>query len=163
MPTRSRSSSARFSASALFFLRTLVGASVTFWRIVLCANRLNDWKTIPTSARRVARSRPSSGSNRPSTRISPESMGSSRLIVRHNVDLPEPDGPRTTTTCPAGTSRSMSLRTCSSPKCFCTFLSTIMLVPVAGAGVAGPTAEPPVGESVITVDTNADNPYRRAE
>ena len=41
-------------------------------------------------------------------------------MVRQRVDLPDPDGPRTTTTCPAGTSKSMSLRTCSEPKCFCT-------------------------------------------
>ncbi len=32
--------------------------------------------------------------------IVPESIGSSRLIVRHSVDLPDPDGPMTTTTSP---------------------------------------------------------------
>ena len=51
----------------------------------------------------------------PSMAISPESIGSSRLIVRQSVDLPEPDGPMTTTTSPRAISRSMSCRTCSSP------------------------------------------------
>ncbi len=39
-----------------------LGPSVTFSRIVLWANRLNDWKTMPTSARSWARALPSSGS-----------------------------------------------------------------------------------------------------
>ena len=51
----------------------------------------------------------------PSMRISPESMVSRRLMVRHMVDLPEPEGPITTTTSPRSTERLMSLRTCRSP------------------------------------------------
>ena len=42
----------RFLASAADFLRTLIGPRVTFSRIVLWAKRLNDWNTMPTSARR---------------------------------------------------------------------------------------------------------------
>ncbi len=54
-------------------------------------------------------------------RISPSSIVSRRLMVRHSVDLPDPEGPSTTTTSPpAVTWRSMSFRTCRSPKCFCT-------------------------------------------
>src|SRR5262249_59083748 len=50
----------------------------------------------------------------------PESTVSSRLMVRHNVDLPDPDGPRTTITWPRSTMRSMSLSTCRLPKCLLT-------------------------------------------
>ena len=39
----------------------------------------------------------------PSTTIRPFEIGSSRLIVRSSVDLPEPDGPQTTTTSPFST------------------------------------------------------------
>ena len=49
---------------------------------------------------------------------------SSRLIVRHSVDLPAPDGPMTTTTSPASTSRSMSVSTSRSPKDLVTPSST---------------------------------------
>ena len=40
----------------LAFLRTLIWPSITFCSTVLCANRLKDWKTIPTSARSRASS-----------------------------------------------------------------------------------------------------------
>src|SRR5882757_4258916 len=126
MPTRSSSDIAFSRASAFDFLRTFIGASVTLSRIVLCANRLNDWKTIPTSDRSWANLRPSSGSTSPSIAIVPESMGSSRLMVRHKVDLPEPDGPSTTITSPRSTSRSMSLSTCRAPKCLFTDLIEII-------------------------------------
>ena len=43
-------------------------------------------------------------------------MVSSRFIVRQSVDLPEPDGPMTTTTSPRPTVRSMSWRTCNVPE-----------------------------------------------
>ena len=84
--------------------RTLIGPRVTFSRIVLCANRLNDWNTMPTSARSCASALPSSGSGWPSMVIVPDSIVSSRLIARHRVDLPDPDGPMTTTTSPGGRS-----------------------------------------------------------
>ena len=54
--------------SRFFSLRTLIGPSVTFSSIVLCANRLNDWNTMPTSARSSASPLPSSGSSLPSMR-----------------------------------------------------------------------------------------------
>ena len=111
MPTRSSSSIALLRASSLEALRTFLGASMTLSRIVLCANRLKDWKTMPTSDRSCASLRPSSGSTSPSIAIVPDSMVSSRLMVRHNVDLPEPDGPSTTITSPRSTSRLMSLST----------------------------------------------------
>ena len=70
---------------------------------------------MPTSLRRRASCLPSSGSRSPSMAISPLSIDSRRLIVRQSVDLPEPDGPMTTTTSPRAISRSMSCSTCSSP------------------------------------------------
>ena len=119
-PTRSSNAIASRRASPGRSLRTFTGPSVTFSSTVLWANRLNDWKTIPTSDRNRASLRPSAASCRPSMAIVPESTVSSRLIVRHNVDLPDPDGPRTTTTWPGSTSRVMSLRTCNGPKCLLT-------------------------------------------
>ena len=79
-------------AAAFGCPRTLRGPSVTFSRTVLWANRLNDWNTIPTSARSLASALPSSGSGWPSIVIVPPSMVSSRLIARHRVDLPDPTG-----------------------------------------------------------------------
>ena len=51
----------------------------------------------------------------------PESMGSSRLIVRQRVDLPLPEGPTTTRTSPRSMLRLTSRRTCRSPKLLLTF------------------------------------------
>src|SRR6478609_6096120 len=131
MPTRSSSETARSLASPLFIFRTLIGPSVTFCRIVLCANRLKDWKTIPTSDRNCANALPSDGRDTPSIWIWPESMDSSRLIVRHSVDFPDPDGPSTITTCPGGTSSSMFLSTCNCPKCLSTLCMAIIGVATA--------------------------------
>ncbi len=63
----------------------------------------------------------------------PVSMVSRRLIVRQSVDLPEPEGPITTTTSPRWIVRSMSWSTCSAPKCLFTLSSTTSWSP-AGAG-----------------------------
>src|SRR6266511_3212307 len=115
MPTRCNRAMPRSRAAAGFSRRTLIGPSVTFCRMVLWANRLNDWKTMPTSLRSRASGRPSAGSGAPSKWIVPESMGSSRLMLRHRVDLPDPEGPITTTTSPRSTVRSTSRKTCSDP------------------------------------------------
>ena len=139
MPTRPSRSIARRSASAFFSPRTLTGPSVTFSRIVLCENRLNDWKTMPTSARSRASALPSAASGWPSSVIRPESIVSSRLIVRHSVDLPDPDGPITTMTSPRLTVRLTSFSTCSWPKCLLTLSST----------TSGP--EPPPAASPVRV------------
>ena len=125
---------ARASASLRGTFFTLIGATVTFSSTVLWAKRLKDWNTIPTSERRAARPGPEVGSGEPSIRISPSSIVSSRLMARHRVDLPEPEGPSTTTTSPAETERSMSLRTWRSPKCFCTPRS------VTSSAASGPAA-----------------------
>ena len=60
-PTRSSRARAFSSASFLSALRTLIWPSVTFSSTVLCAKRLKDWKTMPTSARSRASSLPSCG------------------------------------------------------------------------------------------------------
>src|SRR5680860_1487199 len=72
-PTRSSSWWPRRFASSLLCFRTFSGPSVTFSSTVMCANRLNDWKTMPTSARSRARSLPSAGSGSPSSVIEPDS------------------------------------------------------------------------------------------
>ena len=47
--------------------------------------------------------------------ITPASAWSRAFSVRSTVVLPEPDGPITAVTVPAGTSKEMSRSTCSSP------------------------------------------------
>lgn len=58
------------------------------------------WNTIPTRERSFARSVFLSLTTIPSTVISPCCTGSRPLTVLISVDLPEPDGPQTTTTSP---------------------------------------------------------------
>ena len=72
------------------------------------------------AARSPATALPPGGGGTPSTEIEPESIPSKRLIARQRVDLPDPEGPITTTTSPASMLKSMSRRTCSSPKCLLT-------------------------------------------
>ena len=67
----------------------------------------------------------------------PASIDSSRLMVRHSVDLPEPEGPMTTTTSPRLIERSMSCRTWRSPNHFCTSSSTTSGWPRAAVMLAG--------------------------
>ena len=51
---------------------------------------------MPTSRRIASMLRTSSVSSIPSTMMSPRWWSSSRLMVRMNVDLPDPDGPKVT-------------------------------------------------------------------
>ena len=64
---------------------------------------MNDWNTIPTSRRTASMFRTSLVSSKPSTTMSPRWCCSNRLMVRMNVDFPEPDGPMMTTTSPRRT------------------------------------------------------------
>lgn len=73
---------------------------------------------MPTSARSAARPFPSAGSGCPSRLIVPSSIVSRRLIARHSVDLPDPEGPMTTTTSPLLIVRSMSMSAWVEPKNF---------------------------------------------
>jgi hypothetical protein len=62
----------------------------------------------------------------PSTVISPFWKGSSALMVLISVDLPEPEGPHTTTTSPLLMVVEQSLSTCTGPYHLETFLSSII-------------------------------------
>ncbi len=103
------------SASFLGILRTQIGASVQFSRMVRCGNRLKCWNTMPTSRRISSMRLRSLVSSMPSTMILPFWCSSSRLMQRIMVDLPEPDGPHTTMRSPRMTLRLMFLRTWKSP------------------------------------------------
>ena len=63
------------------------------------------------AAPRAATARMSS----PPTRIAPESNGTSRLIMRNVVDLPQPEGPSSTQNAPSGTVSDSSSTTRRSP------------------------------------------------
>ena len=66
----------------------------------MCGKRLNDWKTIPIRRRIALRSTLRAVISTPPTTIRPAWIGSSRLMQRSSVDLPEPDAPiRQTTSC----------------------------------------------------------------
>ncbi len=66
---------------------------------------------MPTRERSFGRSVFGSPTEMPSTRMSPCWNGSSAFTHLISVDLPEPDGPHTTTTSPLRTSVEHSLRT----------------------------------------------------
>jgi hypothetical protein len=68
----------------------------------------------------------------PSTVISPFWKGSSALMVLISVDLPEPDGPHTTTTSPLLMLVEQSVSTWKLPYHLETFLSSIMSIPPGG-------------------------------
>src|SRR5690606_36027640 len=75
-----------------------------------CGNRLNCWNTKPMRARRWLMSTLSPLMLWPCTRMVPLWISSSLLMVRIMVDLPEPEGPHTTSTSPVRTSPQMLLR-----------------------------------------------------
>ncbi len=66
---------------------------------------------MPTRARNCASFAPGSPSRMPSTVMLPFWNGSRPLIVLISVDLPEPDGPHTTTTSPFETAALHAERT----------------------------------------------------
>jgi hypothetical protein len=69
------------------------------------------WNTMPTSRRMASTDLRSSESSMPSTTMRPDWCVSSRLMSRIMVDLPEPDGPQTTTFSPLATLMSTSFST----------------------------------------------------
>ncbi|CFO66557.1 Uncharacterised protein [Bordetella pertussis] len=103
------------------------GAYVTLSSTLMCGNRLNCWNTKPMPRRSVLMFTPLAWMSWPSMRMTPLPMGSSRLMVRMSVDLPEPDGSHTTSTSPRPTSRLTSLSTWCSPYHLLTPSSLIML------------------------------------
>lgn len=98
-------------ASSLPRPSTLTCASVRFSVIDRCGNSSKCWNTIPTFERSFDRFVFLSPTDWPFTRISPCWNGSRPFTVLISVDLPEPDGPHTTTTSPFLTSVVHSVRT----------------------------------------------------
>ena len=81
---------------------------------------------MPTVERSLGRLVLGSCTGVPFTQISPFWMGSSALMVLISVDLPEPEGPHTTTTSPFLMWVEQSLSTWKLPYHLETFLSSIM-------------------------------------
>ena len=97
------------SDSRIFF--TITGPDMTLPSAVMWGKRSNCWNTMPMRARKRARSRPlgivwpaPKSMVRSPTRSVPAEGVSSRLMQRRKVDLPQPEGPITTTTWPRWTS-----------------------------------------------------------
>src|SRR5215218_3514361 len=70
----------------------------------------------------------------PSTTMSPFWKGSSALTVLMSVDLPDPDGPHTTTTSPLLIPTEQSVSTCTGPYHLETFWISIMAGSLANDG-----------------------------
>ena len=110
-PTRRSSSLAFASDSALSAFLTSTGAMVMLSSTVLCGKRLKCWNTMPIFWRYRSRLSffPSAPRffvmSTPSNMTSPAVGCSRRFSERSSVDLPEPDGPITTTTSPLYMSR----------------------------------------------------------
>ena len=96
-------------------------------------------------------------SSTPSTRMRPPSCSSSRLMQRIIVDLPEPDGPMTTTTSCRATLRSMSRSAWNVPKNFCTPISSSITSPVPAICVASAKTE-----DVVVFAHRVPTPSRRS-
>src|SRR5262245_2061147 len=81
---------------------------------------------MPTRARSFGRSVPLSPTETPSTQVSPFVNGSRPLTHWMSVDLPDPDGPHTTTTWPLATRVVQPRRTWKSPNHLLTSSTSIM-------------------------------------
>src|SRR5437762_604895 len=108
-----------------------MGASVKFSSTVRCGNRLNCWNTMPTSRRIASMFLRSEVSSMPATMMRPCWCSSNRLMQRIIVDLPEPEGPHTTTFSPRPTTRLMSFSTWNSP--YHLWTACISMIDGAGA------------------------------
>src|SRR5262245_41636401 len=134
-PTRSRSRFASGSDCSRDWCSTRNGPISTFSRTLMCGNRWNCWKTMPTR-RRICRSTPPSQSapgfrQRLSTWTCPSWNGSRPLTQRKSVLLPPPEGPMTAATSPLPTRRPTPLRTRSSPCRLNRFVTVIIESPVS--------------------------------
>src|SRR5215475_5823829 len=102
-PTRSSSAMAFATASSCGRLSTFSCARQRLSMMRKCGNSSKCWNTMPTRARSFGRLVLESPTLMPSIVISPFWNGSSALTHLISVDLPEPDGPHTTTTSPLAT------------------------------------------------------------
>ena len=114
-PTRSNNFSPFSFAAPFSLLRTFTCASVRFSIMERWGNNSKCWNTIPTLARNLAKSVRLSLTFISFTRISPCCIGSKPLTVLISVDLPDPEGPQTTTTSPFFTSVEQSVSTWNWP------------------------------------------------
>ncbi|MDT4877628.1 hypothetical protein FQZ97_1131620 [compost metagenome] len=105
-PTRSSSCAALAFASARFTPSTRMGDSMMFSSTERCGKRLKLWNTKPMRLRSLLSAALLMGAwmSWPSNSNRPDFTSSRRLTVRISVDLPEPEGPQTTTTSPLLTS-----------------------------------------------------------
>ena len=126
-PTRSSIFMPRTLASSCERLSTLIWASVRFCVTVRWGNSSKCWNTMPTRERSFGRFVFGSAIEMPSTTMSPFWNGSSAFTVLMRVDLPEPDGPQTTTTSPFWIAVLQSISTWKLPYHLETFLMSIML------------------------------------
>src|SRR2546422_2096054 len=159
-PTSARLASA-FSRAALrdIFL-TSVSASVTLRRASRWGYRLKRWNTMPiwlrSSCRRRARLTTLSvyGKQRRSSNVRvPASGTSSRFIIRSNVLLPPPLGPKITTCSPLRTRTVMPLITSTCPNDLWTSFSSRRAPAVEGTSAATLEEKPPaVGDKRVSCD-----------
>src|SRR3954470_24631661 len=80
-----------------------------------CGKSSKCWNTMPTWLRNCGKLVLGSLTCVPLTKISPFWIGSSPFTVLISVDLPEPEGPQTTTTSPLLICTEQSCSTCTGP------------------------------------------------
>jgi hypothetical protein len=124
-PTRSSIFRPRTLASSGLRPSTFTCASVRFSVTDRWGNSSKCWNTMPTRLRSLGRLVLGSAMDTPSTTMSPFWKGSSAFTVLMSVDLPEPDGPHTTTTSPFWMVVVQSVRTWNAPYHLLTFLISI--------------------------------------
>ena len=115
---------------------TATGPSMTFSNAVLCGKRLYCWNTMPDLRRSAKIScllgfleKSMLNGCALSNSIRPCSGISKAFKQRKKVVLPEPEGPRITTTCPLPTSKSMPRKMVFSPKVLWILRILIMTTP----------------------------------
>ncbi len=109
------------SALTLDMPRTWRGPIATLVSTERWGKRLKLWNTMPVSLRIAWMLRISMVNSVPSTTMRPPSCSSRRLIQRISVDLPDPEGPITTTTSCLPTWKLTFFRAWNSLKCLSTF------------------------------------------
>src|SRR6478752_3329095 len=114
-PTRSSTFRPRVFASSSERPSTLTCAMVRFSVTDRCGNSSKCWNTMPTRLRSFGRLVSFALTWIPSTKMSPFWIGSSALTVLIRVDLPEPEGPQTTTTSFCWICTLQSCSTCTGP------------------------------------------------
>ena len=108
---------------------TLICARLMLSVTLMCGNSSKFWNTMPMRERSFGRSVPAAPTDMPSTTTSPCWNGSRPLTHLISVDLPEPEGPQTTTTSPFSILVLQSVSTLKSPYHLLMFLISIMANP----------------------------------